>query len=137
MRCSIENCSRPVMYKARGICQVHYFRFMRNGHYELVRAPRVQFRRVNAVGYVQVYDKGHPLAMVDGFVYEHRAVVYARYGDDLPPCELCGKAINWATCHVDHRDDSVDNNESSNLRPLCAGCNTSRTPRSRNSTHPR
>ncbi|WP_186158968.1 HNH endonuclease signature motif containing protein [Burkholderia gladioli] len=56
-------------------------------------------------------------------------IVYGKYGDDLPPCELCGKVLNWRTVHVDHIDENPSNNDPTNLRPLCRGCNVSRTTR--------
>lgn len=86
-------------------------------------------KRLNAKGYVMRKEPSHPLAMSDGWVYEHRMVLFAQYGQELPDCDLCGAPTNWATCHVDHKDQTVDNNVISNLRPVCRGCNTSRTQR--------
>jgi 5-methylcytosine-specific restriction endonuclease McrA len=117
------------MYAKKCLCQMHYFRFMRHSDYGVHREPRKQLVRSNAKGYVMLYAPEHPLAMRDGFVYEHRFMVYARYGDELPDCELCGAHTFWSTCHIDHRDDVVTNNEHSNLRPLCRGCNVSRSGR--------
>jgi hypothetical protein len=69
---------------------------------------------------------GHPLAMKNGYVYEHRASVFEKYGFNLPPCELCQKTIDWNVLHVDHIDNIVDNNETDNLRVLCRACNVMR-----------
>ena len=63
-------------------------------------------------------------------MWEHRTIVYARYGDTLPPCELCGKRVTWETVHIDHEDENPANNDPKNLRPLCRGCNVSRPLRS-------
>lgn len=128
MLCCVAECGREAQYKGKQLCQKHYFRLWRNGHYEKLPTSR-QIRRPNAKGYVALFEPTHPLAMKDGYVYEHRKVVFARYGDNLPPCEICGAPTNWATCHIDHRDEVVTNNEQANLRPLCRGCNTSRTER--------
>lgn len=67
---------------------------------------------------------------VDGYVYEHRKIIYDMHGTELPPCKICGKRISWTTCHVDHIDTNVRNNAVENLRAVCRGCNTSRTKRS-------
>jgi 5-methylcytosine-specific restriction endonuclease McrA len=137
MDCKAEGCGQPARYKEAGLCQKHYFRLRRYGTTDLV-GPRKKggvpttrtMRKENAKGYQLIFDAEHPLAMKDGYVYEHRAVVYAAFGDTLPACEMCGAATDWETCHVDHRDEDVRNNEPGNLRPVCPGCNTSRTERS-------
>lgn len=36
MKCKIDGCNREAMYKADCVCQMHYFRFMRNGTYDLL-----------------------------------------------------------------------------------------------------
>lgn len=41
-------------------------------------------------------------------------------------CELCGVSVTWSDVHIDHIDNSTDNNLRSNLRPTCATCNTRR-----------
>jgi HNH endonuclease. len=75
-------------------------------------------------GYQRLYEPTHPLTDTSGYVSEHRMVVYARYGVNLPNCEICGKSSSWATSHIDHRDNDPKNNHPDNLRPLCPGCNT-------------
>lgn len=139
MICTANDCGRNAV--GLKLCQKHYFRLRRNGttDYMGMRAPDGSphlraMRKENQKGYQMLYEPTHPLAMKDGFVYEHRKVVYERYGDALPDCEICGAPTNWLTCHVDHRDESVANNAFANLRPVCRGCNTSRT---RSSTTPR
>lgn len=133
MQCKIDGCDGEVIYTGKMLCQKHYFRFMRYGTYELVGprkrggVPTVRsMRKSNAAGYQLLFEPSHPLAMSDGYVYEHRKVVYAIHGDSLPNCEICGKDTNWATCHIDHKDKDVANNEYQNLRPLCRACNTFR-----------
>ena len=82
----------------------------------------------NQKGYQSILVPGHRLAQSKGYVYEHRFVMYEKYGEDLPDCELCGATCNWDlyTTHIDHIDEDVTNNDESNLRPLCNACNTSR-----------
>ncbi|CAM7774665.1 HNH domain-containing protein [Klebsiella michiganensis] len=126
MKCKVEGCERECKhYPIKGICQMHYFRMMRNGTYDLVRKRNE--RTHNSKGYQMLRQPEHPLAMANGFVYEHRKVVYDRYGDNLPPCEKCGKKVTWKTAHIDHIDEVVDNNAESNLRVLCRACNVMRS----------
>lgn len=123
--CKVLGCDRPAVYKKKGLCQKHYFRMWRNGTTDLSRKKRKTFI-CNPAGYIRRHVPGHPLVNSDQYVYEHRRVVYERYGDDLPNCQLCGKEISWKTCHIDHIDRNVKNNSVDNLRPLCRNCNTFR-----------
>lgn len=128
MKCKIEGCQKPVMYKSQQVCQNHYFLFRRNGTYEKVRKP-AKYRRVNPAGYQKILVGTHELPTHEGYIYEHRKVVFDMYGFNLPDCEICGKPTNWKTCHIDHIDNDVSNNDPKNLRPVCRGCNTGRTER--------
>jgi len=100
---------------------------MRYGTYELTKNGKGKFRHKNAKGYQMLKIPDHPLSMANGCVYEHRKVVYDRYGETLPPCEKCGKEVTWKTAHIDHIDEVVDNNADSNLRVLCRACNVMRS----------
>lgn len=133
MKCKVDGCEREATYKSDQVCQKHYFRMRRYGTYELVGPrtpdgkPAVRKMRIeNAKGYQKIFSPGHPLANSDLYAYEHRLVVYAKYGESLPDCELCGKPTNWATCHIDHKDNDIKNNDIRNLRPVCRPCNTNR-----------
>lgn len=134
MKCRVDGCDMDAQYKGEQLCQKHYFRLRRNGHLELaleIKRRELGYTRKNRVtmpgkGYQRVYDPEHALADSGGYVSEHRKVVYQQYGEVLPPCQLCGASINWATCHVDHIDFNVKNNDPGNLRPLCNACNTRR-----------
>lgn len=134
MKCKIDGCGRDAQYKAAQLCQKHYFRIRRNGDIELVmdrkkrltgysRQPRVV---MPGKGYIYLYEPDHPLASSQGYVAEHRKVVFDLFGWSLPPCDICGKQTNWETCHVDHIDCVVSNNAPENLRPVCRPCNTFR-----------
>ncbi len=124
MECKIDGCSRDAMYKERRLCQMHYFRFMRNGTYDTVMKRK--YRRTNPAGYSVLYEENHPLATKCGYVYEHRLIVYKKYGESLPNCKLCDKELTWDICHVDHINEDVSDNKESNLRPLCMTCNVRR-----------
>lgn len=124
MVCRVDGCDREEMYKNDKLCQMHYFRKMRTGSFELQKKRK--YRRQNPAGYFLVFEPGHPLSQAGGYVYEHRFVVYSKYGDSLPGCDLCGKPTEWETCHIDHIDEDVTNNKLENLRPVCRPCNTLR-----------
>lgn len=128
--CRLDGCEREAMYKAERLCQMHYFRRMRNGHFGLnPRKPKYTDSKIrHSAGYIVLRRPGHPLASKDGQVYEHRFVVYEKYGENLPPCEFCGQASNWHSrkTHIDHIDRDKANNHPDNLRVLCNPCNAQR-----------
>jgi 5-methylcytosine-specific restriction endonuclease McrA len=78
-------------------------------------------RRLDPGGYVRI-RVDHPLA-VDGWVREHRAVLFAAIGDGEHPCYRCGTVVAWGTTlEVDHLDRDRRNNSVQNLAPACRGC---------------
>ena len=123
--CTIEDCEKTIRYKKRQLCQMHYFRYMRNGQYDL--SDRSRHKRKD--GYILITDRDHRLSSKNGMVFEHRAIAYQKYGNDLPPCEFCGKQSSWSSrnTHIDHIDNKRDNNKPENLRVLCNSCNVGRT----------
>jgi 5-methylcytosine-specific restriction endonuclease McrA len=125
MKCKVEGCSKDAQYKEKQLCQMHYFRIMRNGTTDTLPKSR-KYRLQNPAGYQKIFEPNHPTVNSDGYAYEHRFVVYEEYGENLPNCAICGKVTDWETCHIDHIDRDVTNNKLDNLRPLCRGCNTFR-----------
>ena len=125
MQCSANGCQRAAMYKAAMLCQMHYFRVMRNGTTEKLKTSRKQ-KIITPNGYWRVFDPEHPLADKRGYVFEHRHVMWSAIGSNTGPCETCKKPESWKTCHIDHIDEDRGNNDRSNLRVLCRACNTGR-----------
>ena len=123
-KCCVEGCDRDAMYKEKELCQKHYFRQWRYATTELTksRKPRIE----NPDGYQFLWMPGHPLVQKTGYVAEHRSVLYSAIGAGPMACEICAKQLTWATCHADHIDRNVRNNDRLNLRPLCSACNTHR-----------
>jgi len=125
MKCKIIGCEREAVYKEQQVCQMHYFRYMRNGTYDLVRKP-AKYRYSNPAGYQLIHEPEHPLAHKNGYVYEHRFIYFNEIDNNPHKCALCGDSINWGNLHIDHIDDDVTNNSKENLRALCRPCNTFR-----------
>ena len=124
MTCKIDGCSRDAKYKEKKVCQMHYFRFMRNGSYDLRKTRK--HRISNPAGYQKLYEPKHPLVNSDGYVYEHRFVYFNEVDCAPDSCKICGTNISWSDCHIDHIDEDVANNDKGNLRALCRSCNVFR-----------
>lgn len=131
MICIAEDCEREARYKEAKLCQKHYFRKMRTGTTD-ARKPKEKYN--HTYGYILIRSNGHPLAQKSNgyLVYEHRAVIYARYKDNLPGCYFCGMDLTWSNCHIDHIDENRENNNIKNLRPTCSACNTQRGKKNKN-----
>lgn len=129
MKCKVDGCERDATYKGQQVCQKHYFRYMRNGHYGLKErvgreyVKNRKYRLQNPAGYFYLYEPDHPLSTKAGYVYEHRFVYYNQIEKVLNVCRECGDQITWDNAHIDHIDCDVTNNKPNNLRALCRSCN--------------
>lgn len=126
MQCKVTDCGSEARYKSACLCQKHYFRQWRYGATETTKVGKGRNRYVMPDGYIHVRRPGHPLANKNGLVSEHRAIVYDDLGPGPMNCELCGVEVTWSNVHIDHIDNSTDNNVRANLRPTCNSCNTQR-----------
>jgi len=126
MKCVAQDCDSEARYTSLCLCQKHYFRQWRYGTTELTRRAAQPRITMPGRGYQLVHDPKHPLAHKNGYVAEHRKIVFDRIGFSLCKCELCGAPESWDTVHIDHIDNDPKNNNPDNLRPLCRTCNTRR-----------
>lgn len=129
MICKISGCGKSAKFKTEQLCQMHYFRRMRNGTFDTIR-KKGREKYISDNGYVMVHCKGHHFAREKThYAFEHRIVAYEKYGEILPNCELCDMELNWSNAVIDHIDEVRTNNHPNNLRPLCWNCNINRTVR--------
>lgn len=127
--CVVEGCRQPRAYGS-GICNACYCRLRRTGTLE----KRVwKYRSLGTNGYIRVFDKDHPLASSDGYVLEHRKVLYDTIGVGPHPCYWCKKSFGWEknsnnfnVIVPDHLNGDKTDNALVNLVPSCQRCNIKR-----------
>lgn len=125
-RCQVPGCELEPRSRHADLCEMHYGRRRRNGHFQRQEWP-IGFKRVvHGRGYIRLHNIDHPLADRARTVFEHRAVAYNDRGGADPSCEWCGLELDWATADVDHIDDDPGNNQPSNLVISCHQCNSAR-----------
>lgn len=124
--CTIDGCGKPPRSRTAEWCEMHYGRWRRNGHPE--RLHRWPERRKTDRGYVLIGRSTHPLANAQGWVYEHRVVLYDQHQGRCPTgCEWCGEPFgSWADVHADHLNYDRGDNRPENLRCACRSCNIGR-----------
>lgn len=103
MPCSIEGCVSPL--RSKGYCQSHYAKWRRWGSPFPPERPAPKRKvRDNRNGYVLIKDPSHPMAMINGYVMEHRLVMCNILGRPLLPHE-----------NVHHINGLRDDNRPENL----------------------
>lgn len=131
--CVVEGCSNPRQY-SNGICNGCYCRLRRTGTLD---RRVLAYRSLHSNGYVKVKDVSHPLADSDGYIYEHRKVLYDAVNGMDQPCHWCGTVVVWKAGQLrrgesknrlvaDHLDGVKVNNDVSNLVAACNRCNVNR-----------
>lgn len=87
-RCLIDGCDNK--RKAKGWCNVHYGRWVRNGDPLVTQRVRIGVgaTKTNAYGYVLEFRPDHPAARAsDGWVMQHRRVMSDHIGRPLEEYE--------------------------------------------------
>ena len=129
--CSIDGCNQPLYCKS--LCTTHYSRMRRAGDVGEATRKKGHYGAgsVNGDGYRVLHSEGHPLAVAQGKVLEHRVVLFNALGAGQHSCHWCGVPLTWrgpakSRINVDHLDWDKLNNDAANLVPSCLDCNTKR-----------
>lgn len=120
--CQVHKCAAPATRVGAGLCEAHYKRVRRLGTFDLT--PRVELMVKG--GYLIVKDEAHPLTQANGWVAQHRAVAYQKYGEGPHPCHWCGAVHEWSDLVVDHLNEQKADNAPGNLVVACNPCNRMR-----------
>jgi len=128
--CVVEDCENKVRSRTEPFCEMHYGRIRRNGTIYLKPVNR---RRVDKRGYVSLKFSSN-LSQSNGWIYEHRLVLFNKIGSGKHLCHWCGMEVDFdleypkdlGALVVDHLDDDKENNSPENLVPSCALCNLKR-----------
>lgn len=123
--CSVPSCERK--HKGHGYCGMHLNRWRKGISLDSPGKEPAKHR------YRYLTRPGHPLAMKNGRVAEHRMVLFDTTGGARMPCFWCGRPLDWFASRfdpgamvVDHRDHNRRNNDPTNLLPSCTSCNCGR-----------
>lgn len=120
--CRVHKCASPATRVGAGLCEKHYGRIRRIGTTDLV--PRVEI--MLSAGYRIVKAPDHPLVQGNGWLGEHRAVAYEKYGPGPHACHWCGTDHDWPDLVVDHLNEQKADNRPENLVVACNPCNRMR-----------
>ena len=77
--CTVPECDRPTRSAKSPLCSMHYHRQYRHGSAHMVSTGLAKTTAQRK--YQTQYDPTHPLAMKNGKVYTHRAVLYDAIGE--------------------------------------------------------
>lgn len=121
--CSIDDCKNPARTREGRECEMHYYRWRRNGHFDLTDVSTEHF---HSSGYRVRKAPGHPLARQNGWVFEHRLVAFGKYGPGDQTCHWCGQSLEWPEAVIDHLNEEKADNTPDNLVVACSPCNRAR-----------
>lgn len=131
--CGAEDCCRPARTPNGAMCEMHYYRARRASLPKKPQRPkasppvrRVRDTHVQSGGYRMRKVPDHPLAGRNGWVYEHRIVVFLKYGPGEQRCHWCDLSLSWKEAVVDHINEAKTDNRPSNLVVACSPCNRAR-----------
>lgn len=99
-KCVIEGCGKK--HIAKGYCQMHYRRVTLHGDPNQRAVYKKQTKDAN--GYIALWMPDHPMAIGQGYVYEHRLVMAEYLGRALLPRE-----------NVHHKNGDRSDNRIENL----------------------
>lgn len=120
--CLVHRCDKAATRVGLGVCETHYGRLRNTGTFTLAPAVEVLISR----GYRICKAPGHPLAMANGWIAEHRKVAFKKYGTDDIECHWCAKPMTWPLAVVDHLNEVKTDNRPANLVVACNKCNLAR-----------
>lgn len=136
--CSHDGCERVSRSAGAGYCEMHYYRFRRNGTSKLkIELSPPQPVTVHPQGYLKEYNPDHWISgqAGDNRIYQHRRVYFDAHGEGPFRCHWCGASVSWDNMHVDHVNASPDDNRLDNLVASCPACNVKRGTQKMTKTH--
>jgi hypothetical protein len=128
-RCDVDDCDQPARSPTADLCPRHYHRRYRHGDTATVATLPVGAAVRRDRGYVLVKQPGHSLASQDGWVYQHRLVLWQTLdGQAEAPCSWCQHPVRWddQTLCVDHLNGDRADNRAENIVASCRSCNAGR-----------
>jgi hypothetical protein len=124
IKCKSTWCDKKANRIASGWCEACYISARRNNG-----EPKQKvylYKHTTPAGYVKLYKPNHPLVDSNGFVFEHRYVMYESFNGKCNNCIWCNKDLSWDKVVIDHLNENKSDNRLSNLAFSCNNCNRAR-----------
>lgn len=122
--CKSSWCNKKANRIESGWCEACYISARRNNG-----TPKQKvylYKHSTPAGYVKLYKPNHPLVDSNGFVFEHRYVMYEKHNGSCSNCAWCDKALEWNSLVIDHLNENKSDNSVDNLVFSCNQCNRAR-----------